>query len=387
MTWSLGTISIKDKDGNTKIILAGTDTTNYAFCNHMVDGIGGANLAGVDASNRQLCYLGSGAVAAGALASGSVATGAFASGSIASGAIASGAIASGAVASGAVASGAFASGSISDGAMVTLGAKADAKSSATDATAITLMQVAKQISASVQLSAVETGGNLATAVASLSVMDDWDETDRAKVNLIVGQAGVAAGNGAMGATVIRTCLATDSPGVIAAGTSGSPSANIITIQGYEAHDAPAVANPVLVGGKATTALSGLTLVADADATYFAAGIDRVQLTRPYCNLEDIVDGNASNTDGTSTSCIASSGAGIRTCITSVAITNMSSTGIYVELKDGSTARYTLPVPANSGCVKEFNVPLRGTAATAWNFDPSAAATTVYCSMIGFKSKV
>jgi hypothetical protein len=69
---------------------------------------------------------------------------------IISGGVASGAIASGAVASGAVASGAFASGSVSDGAMVTLGAKADAKSTATDTTAITLMQVAKKISASVQ---------------------------------------------------------------------------------------------------------------------------------------------------------------------------------------------------------------------------------------------
>jgi len=69
---------------------------------------------------------------------------------IASGGVASGAIASGAVASGAVASGAVASGAVVDGAVVTLGAKADAKSTATDTTAITLMQVAKQISASAQ---------------------------------------------------------------------------------------------------------------------------------------------------------------------------------------------------------------------------------------------
>ena len=73
-----------------------------------------------------------------------------ASGSIASGAIASGAIASGAVASGAVASGALAANSISDGASVTFGAKADAKSTATDTTPITAMSVLKQISASVQ---------------------------------------------------------------------------------------------------------------------------------------------------------------------------------------------------------------------------------------------
>ena len=69
---------------------------------------------------------------------------------VASGGIASGAIASGALAAGSIASGAAVSGAFADGADVTLGAKADAKSTATDGTAITLMQVAKQISASVQ---------------------------------------------------------------------------------------------------------------------------------------------------------------------------------------------------------------------------------------------
>lgn len=57
--------------------------------------------------------------------------------------------------------------------------------------------------------ALEAGGNLAAAAASLSVLDDWDETDRAKVNPIVGQAGVAAGSGVAGATTQRVTVATD----------------------------------------------------------------------------------------------------------------------------------------------------------------------------------
>ncbi len=48
-----------------------------------------------------------------------------------------------------------------------------------------------------------------TQTASLSVLDDWDETDRAKVNLIVGQAGIAAGTGTDGVTVPRVTLATN----------------------------------------------------------------------------------------------------------------------------------------------------------------------------------
>jgi len=55
----------------------------------------------------------------------------------------------------------------------------------------------------------------ATVAASLSIIDDWDETDRAKVNLIVGQAGVAAGAGAVAATVQRVTLASDDPAVTA----------------------------------------------------------------------------------------------------------------------------------------------------------------------------
>lgn len=57
--------------------------------------------------------------------------------------------------------------------------------------------------------AKETGGNLAAIAASASVLDDWDESDRAKVNLIVGQAGIAGGTGTDGATVPRVTLATN----------------------------------------------------------------------------------------------------------------------------------------------------------------------------------
>jgi hypothetical protein len=96
-------------------------------------------------------------------ASGSIASGAIASGAVASGAIASGAYAAGSIASGAAVSGAFA-----DGSLVTLGAKADAKSTATDTTAVTIMQVMKEISAMEQAPvsrAVTNAGTFATQSA------------------------------------------------------------------------------------------------------------------------------------------------------------------------------------------------------------------------------
>lgn len=68
-------------------------------------------------------------------------------------------------------------------------------------------------------------GNAATA---LQVIDDWDEADRAKVNPIVGQAGIAAGAGAVGATVPRVTLASDDPAVALLGTMDTDTGNIAT---------------------------------------------------------------------------------------------------------------------------------------------------------------
>lgn len=48
-----------------------------------------------------------------------------------------------------------------------------------------------------------------TQTASLSVLDDWDESDRAKVNVIAGQAGVQGGQGAVTASTQRVAIATD----------------------------------------------------------------------------------------------------------------------------------------------------------------------------------
>ncbi len=121
------------------------------------------------------------------------------------------------------------------------------------------------------------------AVTSLAVIDDWDESDRAKVNLIVGQAGIAAGAGAVGATVPRVTLGSDDPAVSslssingkitavntgavvvsssalpsgaataakqpALGTAGTASADVITVQGI----ASGVVIPVADGGGSLT---------------------------------------------------------------------------------------------------------------------------------------
>lgn len=77
--------------------------------------------------------------------------------------------ASGSIASGAIASGACASGCVADGGVVTLGAKADAKNAATDTTAITAMQVLKEISSLEQAPASRAVTNVGTFATQSAV--------------------------------------------------------------------------------------------------------------------------------------------------------------------------------------------------------------------------
>lgn len=157
-----------------------------------------------------------------------------------------------------------------------------------------------------------------------------------------------------------------------------------------AHDAADSGSPYKFGAKAIAGLSGATLVAAADRTNLYAGLDGALITRPHCGLEDLISGVAAITDGSSTSVIASAGAGVKNYITSVIIANNSATAVTVDLRDGAagSVKATLPVPANtSGVVCNFPVPLGFSAATAVCADPSAAATTVTVTLLGFKSKV
>lgn len=66
-----------------------------------------------------------------------------------------------------------------------------------------------------------------TQTASLSVLDDWDETDRAKVNIIVGQAGVQGGSGTVSANTQRVVLATDV--ALPAGTNNIGDVDVLTL--------------------------------------------------------------------------------------------------------------------------------------------------------------
>lgn len=78
---------------------------------------------------------------------------------------------------------------------------------------------------------VTIGGTLLVAdsavATSLAIMDDWDETDRAKVNIIAGQVGVQGGSGTTNALTLRVVLATDV--ALPAGTNNIGDVDVLSI--------------------------------------------------------------------------------------------------------------------------------------------------------------
>jgi hypothetical protein len=164
-----------------------------------------------------------------------------------------------------------------------------------------------------------------------------------------------------------------------------------TVTGTVAHDSADSGNPQKIGAKAVAAVSTATMVANADRTDAVADIDGALLVRNSRPLGDVVSERVSNTDGTSTaSTNFGATASTRNVITGYSVYNASATAGYLDFRDGTAGAvlWTVPLPATGGA--NFAIPdgiFRTTANTALAYDVSAALTTVYISVTGFKSKV
>jgi hypothetical protein len=193
-------------------------------------------------------------------------------------------------------------------------------------------------------------------------------------------ASIAAGDNNIGNVDIVTM-----PNVtLAAGT------NTNEVVGDVAHDAAAAGNPVLIAGRATNNIEGLTQVAAADASYITTDLNGCVVVRPYTTLEEVIQERVADTGGTSTNFtnFAAGGAGIRNFVTSVTIWNSAATDGFVDLRDGSAGSViaTIPAPQTGGAHVTFPVPLRTSANTALAYDVSGAISTVYITVVGFQAR-
>ena len=222
----------------------------------------------------------------------------------------------------------------------------------------------------------------------------WTRDAAVATAIGVEDAAETAGGGLMMAGAVRRDTCASSAGATgdnATINTDAVGALWVDPQGNVAHDTADAGNPVKVGGRAVLTTSTQTMVAANDRTDFLADADGAQITTPYCPKGDILSVRVSNTDGASTAfTVFDNAAGMKNYITTIVGYNSSATGCYVDLRDGTAGGviFTIPLPAGGGCVINFPVPLKQpTAATALAFDVSGAISTVYLSLVGFKSKV
>lgn len=124
--------------------------------------------------------------------------------------------------------------------------------------------------------------------------------------------------------------------------------------------------------------SQITAIPIADA-------DAAQIGETLCE-------RVSNTDGAATNLtVFGATTSARNCINYIVVYNDSTTNGFIDFLDGSspgTILLTLPLPAKGGAIFQPSRPLRQpTLNNAFRFDVSAALTTVYISVGGYKSKV
>lgn len=225
-----------------------------------------------------------------------------------------------------------------------LGTKTDAKSTATDATSVSQMQVLKQVSASDQLSATALGAPGDTACAS-------DNGTCSAIALIK--------RGNQNATTLNTTAQT--------GT------------GATASSVPASA--VLMGGRAATAAP--TAVTDGQLVAPMMGAEGKQVVLPYSIKELAVRGTTTSTDTSAHTIIASAGGSLKNYITALQCgrTDAGATAIVLTLSDAASTVVILPSGGATNI--QFPIPLATAAATAFQVTSGTGVSTLYCSAQGY----
>lgn len=154
------------------------------------------------------------------------------------------------------------------------------------------------------------------------------------------------------------------------------------VAGPVGHATAVSGNPFLAGveGRSTDQAA----VASGQASRLVGSLLGKGVVLPYALPGQVVDGVATMTNTSDTAVLAAQGAGIRSYLTSVIIANETAANLIVAIKDGTTVKQRVPVPANGGVVVSLPVPLRGSANTAWNLAClSSPGGNVYGSVVGF----
>lgn len=237
-----------------------------------------------------------------------------------------------------------------------------------------------------------TSTNQSTANTSLSNID----TNTTDIPNVIGTDGAAGPSSTISVAGTESGgnlqeIRVDSDGHLQVDVLGTVTVDLSTnndIQGQVAHDSAVSGNPVHIGAEART--SNGTAVGNGDAVRVQADTLGKQVVLPYGLLETVVQGDTGNITNTSdTSTIAAQGAGVRTYITHISVSNSHATvGTWVNIKDGTTTMYTIYAKEDGGgATITLPTPLRGTANTAWNAANETTGSNTRVNLVGFTSTV
>lgn len=108
------------------------------------------------------------------------------------------------------------------------------------------------------------------------------------------------------------------------------------------------------------------------------------------NPQNLVSGTLATdlTDTTLTTVVAAPGAGLRTYITHITVTNShATTGTVVKIINNSVTIYRNFAKAGGGFSYPLVEPLRGAVNTTWQIQCETTGAAVQCSMSGFKHTI
>jgi hypothetical protein len=201
-------------------------------------------------------------------------------------------------------------------------------------------------------------------------------------------------------TVAQAAASSLNATVVGAGTAGTPSGGVVTVQGAAsmtpvfvggnvATNAAVSANPVNNGAQAVSAEN--SAVTTGRMVQLVADLVGKLIVLPYANPENFVSGVTAGqmTATTSTTCVAAPAAGLRNYITTITVSNTHATqATDVLIQDGSNGTTLWVVPAaaaQGGAVVTFPTPLRQpTTATAIFVQNVTTGASTKASIAGYK---
>lgn len=172
------------------------------------------------------------------------------------------------------------------------------------------------------------------------------------------------------------------------GIVNTPNVNVTgtpTVVGSAAHDAAISGNPVRNSGRAVTA--NYTAVSSGDVADLITTLVGALIIRQNSIPENAINNFGTLTNNSDNTLFAAAGTGIRNYLTSIQLQNTNATATTVAVKDNTTVKWQVSLPANMALplVVNFTDPILMTANTVTNIACGTTGANVLVNAQGYKA--